>query len=164
MKIFLISVILISFQFGCKINPKQTYMRSDLTNRTYSMYKGLSLFVRSYDEENNPIVFLHDYTAGFNVCGYKIFTARTKDSSILASNIRKFSDTCQINLMSVDSVLVKEFVGMKIRRLMVDNDGNIFISTQSLSSFDIVNLVSYVDSANKYNSWTYMGRNWYQKP
>jgi hypothetical protein len=139
-------------------------MRSDLTHREYGKYKGLSLFIRAYDEQNNPIIYLQDYSTGFHICGYKVFTSRIKDSTIVESGIRIFSDTCHLTISSIDSDLVKEFTGMRIRRLMVDNADNVFISLRSLDGFDMIKLVNYNDSMNKYKIWTQLGRNWYLRP
>lgn len=133
-------------------------------SRDYSQYNGLSLFIISYDKQNNPIVYLHDYTDGYNICGYKYFTSRFEDTAILKSGFRKLSDKCNISVSSKDSFLVKKFTSMNLRRLMVDKQGNIFISITLLEGFELVKLVKYNDSTNKYVDWIALGNNWYRKP
>lgn len=161
---YITAIIIFCLLSSCLTNSKSAQDWSALMGRDYSQYKGLSLFIISYDKQNNPIVYMHDYTDGYNICGYRYFTSRIEDTAILESGVRTFSDKCDISVSSKDSFLVKEFTSMNVRRLMVDKQGNIFISICFLEGFELVKLVKYNDSTNKYVNWISLGKNWVRKP
>jgi hypothetical protein len=157
-------LLLFILQLSCNDYWDTSKSMSDLMKKDYSIYSGLSLFIYSFDEQDHPIIYMQFFPYSLKNCGEKQFVVNISDSSVLEAGIRNFSDTCHLVMSSTDSVLAVNFALLKIRRLMVDNNENVFISTGSFEHFNLVKLAQYNDSSNKYDKWTPLGKNWFQKP
>jgi len=153
--------LLFIFQ-GCEVkNQNNSY--GDITNRSYDQFNGKSLFIRDFELNGNPIVFLYDYTISYKDCGYLIFTGYRNTDSILDSRVKIISQPCFLEPKKEDSSLVKQFLKLGFRRLMVDK-GNVYISTKDPESFNMVKIINLKDRLVKYKGWANLKNNWFVKP
>lgn len=159
-----ILILIYLFQISCGTYWRPNDNISDLISKDYSHFVGILFYINHFDKQNYPVIYLQDYTNGYKVCGQKEFTISIFDSKIIKSNLHIFSSPCNLSITSTDSSLVLAFANMKISKLLVDVEGNIFISTKTNLTTNIVKLANFNDTINKYGNWIALGNNWFRKP
>ena len=146
---------------GCK-RIKNDEFYNEIASANYDHFRGKSLFIRGV-ARGNSIVFLWDYSESYNPCASIIFTADQKNYKILDSKVLKYEDTCKLIITISDPLLVQSFLKLNLTRLMVKNNGNIYISTSSPDHFDMIKILADDDTAFNYKNWRKLDSHWFVK-
>lgn len=111
----------------------------------FSEFTNTTIFIRDVDENRNPIIFI-DPPAQFNCDGLGVYVVTLeKDSNIVLSTdwtLGKYnSDAANVDTLQLQN-MAQKFMQLKIRRLTVDNDGNVYVFFQNPETLSIVRVVN----------------------
>lgn len=122
--------LLLSLFQNCSFNKKATHNEDFIRKYgtdNFDVFKNKSLFVRGFDE-GNPIVFIHDYTATQEPCGFVSMTISAQTKELLAVKEVPQKDSCVLHFDEAACYkMALAFLAYDINYLSVDEDSNVFI-------------------------------------